>query len=64
VRLRKCLQKVSTIRSTERRIARSGCVHPDTSGSGRACRRTSGNLLRYRSQEGCSVLKPAVVEHA
>src|SRR3954469_4578179 len=26
VRLRKCLQEVSTIRSTERRIARSGCV--------------------------------------
>ena len=45
VRLRKRSQKVSTIRPTERRIGRSGRVHPDTSGSGRACRRTSGNLL-------------------
>src|ERR1700750_489613 len=36
VRLRKRSQKVSTIRLTERWIARSGCVHPDTSGSARA----------------------------
>ena len=45
VRLCKCLQKASTIRPTERQIGRSGCVHPDTIGSGRACRKTSGNLL-------------------
>src|SRR4051794_19614226 len=46
VRLLKRLQQASTLRPTERRIARSGCVHPDTIGSARACRKTSGNLLR------------------
>src|SRR4051794_30665872 len=45
VRLLKRLQQASTLRPTERRIARSGCVHPDTIGSARACRKTSGNLL-------------------
>jgi hypothetical protein len=54
VRLRKRSQKASTIRPTERRRARSGCVHPDTSGSGRACRRTSGNLLRLLSHSLCA----------
>src|SRR4051812_28729966 len=46
VRLLKRLQQASTLRPTERRIARSGCVHPDTIGSARACRKTSGYLLR------------------
>src|SRR4051794_6470376 len=45
VRLLKRLQQASTLRPTERRIARSGCVHPDTIGSARACRKTSGYLL-------------------
>src|SRR5689334_1251752 len=47
VRLFKRSQQASTLRPTERRIARSGCVHPDTIGSVRACRKTSGNLLRH-----------------
>src|SRR3954468_912148 len=46
VRLLKRLQQASRLRPTERRIARSGCVHPDTIGSARACRKTSGYLLR------------------
>src|SRR6185503_13567050 len=45
VRLFKRSQPPSTLRPTERRIARSGCVHPDTIGSARTCRKTSGNLL-------------------
>src|SRR3954454_1772095 len=45
VRLLKRLQQASRLRPTERRIARSGCVHPDTIGSARACRKTSGYLL-------------------
>src|ERR1700750_640004 len=36
VRLLKRSQQASTLRPTERRIARSGCVHPDTIGSARA----------------------------
>src|SRR5690242_10542090 len=47
VRLLKRSQQASTLRPTERRIARSGCVHPDTIGSARACRKTSGNLLSH-----------------
>src|SRR5262249_26911099 len=43
VRLLKRSQQASTLRPAERRIARSGCVHPDTIGSARACRKTSGN---------------------
>src|SRR6478609_2027069 len=45
VRLFKRSQQASTLRPTERRIARSGRVHPDTIGSARTCRKTSGNLL-------------------
>src|SRR5690349_4789829 len=45
MRLLKRSQQTSTLRPTERRIARSGCVHPDTIGSACACRKTSGNLL-------------------
>ena len=45
VRLLKRSQQASTLRPTERRIARSGCGHPDTIGSARACRKTSGYLL-------------------
>jgi hypothetical protein len=52
VRLLKRLQQASTLRPTERRIARSGCVHPDTIGSARACRKTSGNLLRVKNEAG------------
>src|SRR3954453_17849046 len=48
MRLLKRLQQASTLRPTERRIARSGCVHPDTIGSARACRKTSGYLLKPR----------------
>ena len=51
VRLRKRPQQASTLRPTERRIARSGCVHPDTIGSARACRKTSGNLFRLRADD-------------
>src|SRR5690242_17141331 len=46
MRLLKRSQQTSTLRPTERRIARSGCVHPDTIGSACACRKTSGNLLK------------------
>jgi len=46
VRLLKRSQQASTLRPTKRRIARSGWVHPDIIGSARACRKTSGNLLR------------------
>ena len=63
VRLRKRLQQASTLRPTERRIARSGCVHPDTIGSARACRKTSGYLLTaYRRLVGTSIA--AVPEEA
>src|SRR5690242_14920770 len=51
VRLLKRSQQTSTLRPTERRIARSGCVHPDTIGSACACRKTSGNLLRSMRKE-------------
>jgi hypothetical protein len=48
VRLLKRSQQASTLRPTKRRIARSGWVHPDIIGSARACRKTSGNLLRLQ----------------
>src|SRR5690349_12914249 len=53
VHLLKRSQQASTLRPTERRIARSGCVHPDTIGSARACRETSGNLLSRSLATAC-----------
>jgi hypothetical protein len=47
MRLCKRPRQTPAIRPTERRMGRSGCVHPDTIGSGRACRKTSGNLLSF-----------------
>src|SRR5437868_6222274 len=48
VRLLKRSQQASTLRPTECRIARSGCDHPATIGSARACRKTSGSLLSVK----------------
>src|ERR1700760_4029409 len=63
VRLFKRSQQASTLRPTERRIARSGRVHPDTIGSARTCRKTSGNLLS-KALTDMQVVKEQEIGHS